>query len=56
MFELKTTTAVLALLGTGYYGYSSLDNKFGKYDKLIADRDHKIQNLEDTLTATHESL
>ena len=53
MFELKITTAVLALLGTGYYGYSSLDNK---YDKLIADRDHRIQNLEDTLTATHESL
>jgi hypothetical protein len=33
MFELKTTTAVLALLGTGYYGYSSLENK---YEDLIA--------------------
>ena len=28
MFDLKTSAAVLALLGTGYYGYSSLDSKF----------------------------
>ena len=53
MFALKTTTAVAALLGTGYYGYSSLDSKFTKH---IADQDQQIQMLQETLRTTHDSL